>query len=84
MLGTDDLDSLNSIESKAFCDMAEPSATQEQRESLKRLKQEDIAWVAISKIHMLIEMVIILGTLSKFHERLGLLPHYTKFINEFL
>ena len=55
-----------------------------QKESLKDLKSEDVAWVAISKIHMLIEMVIILGTLSKVHERLDLLPMYNSFVDKFL
>jgi hypothetical protein len=56
------------IETTKFVDLAEDTATDSQRESLKQLKQEDVVWVAISKIHMLIEMIIILGTLSKFHE----------------
>ena len=43
---------------------------------MKKLKSEDLVWVAISKIHMLIEMIIILGTLSKFHEALGVFQHY--------
>lgn len=45
---------------------------------------EDLAWVAISKIHILIEMVIILGTLSKFHDRLDLLPLYTQFVENLI
>lgn len=45
---------------------------------------DDLAWVAISKIHILVEMVIILGTLSKFHDRLDLLPLYTQFVENFI
>lgn len=45
---------------------------------------EDVAWVAIGKIHLLIEMVIILGTLSKFHQALGVYQHYQNFIDSLL
>jgi len=56
--------------------LAEHQATNYRRESLKEMKLEVLAQVAICKIHILVEMIIILGTLSKFHERLGILPAY--------
>jgi hypothetical protein len=77
ILKTNNLDSLQTIpKDLAYTDLSEPFASEDQRESLKNLKQEDVVWVAICKTHILIEMLIILGTLSKFHERLGILPFY--------
>jgi hypothetical protein len=83
ILGTTDLDSLATIPTDLkYTDLSEPLATEQQRASLKNLKPEDLVWVAICKIHILIEMFIILGTLSKFHERLGILPAHQAFIDQ--
>lgn len=51
---------------------------------MNNLKLEDFVWIAISKIHMLIEMVIILGTLQKYQTRMGITPKYAQFMDTFL
>jgi len=45
------------------------------------MKPEILAYVAICKIHILIELILYIGTISKLHERLGLLPIYQNFID---
>ena len=83
ILGTSDLESLPTFPNELFyTDLSEPMATVDQRKSLESLKSEDLVWVAVCKIQILIEMFIILGTLSKFHARLGILPVYQTFIDK--
>lgn len=75
---------MNSFGEGKYVDLCEPSATEYERALFRRLENEDVCWIAISKVHILIEMVIILGTLSKYQHKMGISEIYKQFLSNFL
>ena len=64
--------------------MCEDEISSENLQIMQQLQKKDLFWVAIGKVHILIEMVIILDNLTRGHVRLNFTDLSQYFIENFI
>ena len=84
ILDTDDLNSLATLDAVCQVDISGPYANEQYKQKFKLLRLDLTMWSTINQIHTVVEMINIVVSFTKYHDRVGLFEDFIQFANNLL